>query len=49
MRLFVMNRGEPRGDRNFARYGLRLLLDHGGIHENHSPTDQNPPYQLRWI
>jgi transposase len=27
-----------RGYRNFAHYRLRLLLNHGRIHEDHSPT-----------
>jgi len=27
-----------RGYRNFAHYRLRLLLNHGLIHEDHSPT-----------
>lgn len=27
-----------RGYRNFDHYRLRLLLNHGGIHEDHSPT-----------
>jgi len=27
-----------RGYRNFANYRLRLLLNHGLIHEDHSPT-----------
>ena len=27
-----------RGYRNFANYKLRLLLNHGRAHENHSPT-----------
>lgn len=27
-----------RGYRNFAHYGLRLLLNHGRIREDHSPT-----------
>ena len=27
-----------RGYRNFEHYRLRLLLNHGRIHEDHSPT-----------
>jgi len=27
-----------RGYRNFDHYRLQLLLDHGRIHEDHSPT-----------
>jgi len=27
-----------RGCRNFDHYRLRLLLNHGRIHEDHSPT-----------
>jgi hypothetical protein len=31
-------KGAARGYRNFDHYRLRLLLNHGRIHEDHSPT-----------
>jgi transposase len=38
-----------RGYRNFNHYRLRLLLNHGRIHEDHSPTRIRTRAQVRCV